>query len=298
MRRHRIAPHPTYAVVSLGAATLDRTAFADRTGRLGGALGTTVVTHAVILLVVWGLARMAPAVQPPPVVSTPGIARFVFAGLAGKSGGGGGGGDRSPQPAALMRTRPGDATAVRVAPPAALATPDQIVQEAPPEPDAWRLPVQPSDAGAQLQAGASNAPDAPPNDARGPGQGGGTDRGKGPGSGPGEGPGQGPGMRGGVGDGTYRIGDGVTAPRIVYQASPQYTPEAMRAKVQGVALLSGIVAIDGTLHDIRIARSLDGTFGLDQEAIACVRQWRFRPGTRQGQPVPVSVTIEVAFNLR
>ncbi len=72
----------------------------------------------------------------------------------------------------------------------------------------------------------------------------------------------------------------------------------MRAKLQGVAVLSGVVGVDGMLHDIRVVRSLDAAFGLDQEAITCVRQWRFRPGTRQGKPVAVYVTIEVVFTLR
>ena len=98
--------------------------------------------------------------------------------------------------------------------------------------------------------------------------------------------------------GPYGIGNGVTGPALLHRTQPQYSADAMRAKIQGVAVLSGIVGVDGTLHDIRVARSLDGTFGLDQEAIACVRQWRFRPGTRQGKPVAVYVTIEVAFTLR
>jgi TonB family protein len=108
----------------------------------------------------------------------------------------------------------------------------------------------------------------------------------------GEGPGD------GIGEGPYGIGNGVTAPDLLHRTQPQYSADAMRAKLQGVAVLTGIVGVDGRLHDIRIARSLDAAFGLDQEAIACVRQWRFRPGTRQGKPVAVYVTIEVAFNLR
>ena len=128
--------------------------------------------------------------------------------------------------------------------------------------------------------------------------GGGSGTGTGTGSGPGRGSGLGDGEGGGTGGGAYQIGNGVLPPELIHRTSPQYTAEAMRAKIQGVSLLSGIVGVDGTLHDIRISRSLDGTFGLDQEAIKCVRQWRFRPGTRQGRAVPVYVTIEVAFNLR
>lgn len=43
----------------------------------------------------------------------------------------------------------------------------------------------------------------------------------------------------------------------------------------------------GEVTDVKILRSLDATFGLDQEAIKTARQWRFSPGTRLGEPVPV-----------
>jgi TonB family protein len=55
---------------------------------------------------------------------------------------------------------------------------------------------------------------------------------------------------------------------------------------------------DGTVGDVRITKSLDPVFGLDQEAIKAARQWRFKPGMRLGQPVPVIITIELTFTLR
>jgi hypothetical protein len=50
--------------------------------------------------------------------------------------------------------------------------------------------------------------------------------------------------------------------------------------------------------DIHVVRSLDPTFGLDQKAVEAAGQWRFAPGTRLGEPVPVLVTIELTFTLR
>ena len=50
--------------------------------------------------------------------------------------------------------------------------------------------------------------------------------------------------------------------------------------------------------DVNITKSLDSTFGLDQEAIKAAKQWRFVPGRRFGQPVAVLVTIELTFTLR
>jgi TonB family protein len=55
---------------------------------------------------------------------------------------------------------------------------------------------------------------------------------------------------------------------------------------------------DGSVGAVQITRSLDQTFGLDQEAIRTVKKWRFAPGTRQGRPVPVLVEIEMTFTLR
>ena len=72
----------------------------------------------------------------------------------------------------------------------------------------------------------------------------------------------------------------------------------MRAKVQGLVRLEGVVLPDGTVGDVRVIRSLDNVFGLDEEAIKAAKQFRFRPGTRQGQPVAVLVTFEIEFALR
>jgi protein TonB len=85
---------------------------------------------------------------------------------------------------------------------------------------------------------------------------------------------------------------------LLREVKPQYTAEAMRAKVQGRVMLECIVLADGTVGNVEVLRSLDPTFGLDQEAIKAAKQWRFDPGTRFGEPVAVLVTIELTFTLR
>ena len=72
----------------------------------------------------------------------------------------------------------------------------------------------------------------------------------------------------------------------------------MRARIDGVVQLDCVILADGTVGEIRIVKSLDKRFGLDDQAIQAVRQWRFRPGRRLGEPVPVLVAIEVSFTLR
>ena len=72
----------------------------------------------------------------------------------------------------------------------------------------------------------------------------------------------------------------------------------MRARIQGLVTMEAVVMPDGSVGDIRVTRSLDQQFGLDKEAIKTVKQWRFRPGLRLGQPVPVLIVIEMSFTLR
>jgi len=95
----------------------------------------------------------------------------------------------------------------------------------------------------------------------------------------------------------YRPGNGVSLPRVLQQAKPHYTSEAMRAGVQGTVLLECVVSTDGTVSNARVLHSLDSTLGLDDEAIKAAKQWRFAPGTRNGEPVPVLVSIELTFTL-
>lgn len=91
---------------------------------------------------------------------------------------------------------------------------------------------------------------------------------------------------------------GVTLPKVVSEVKPQYTPEAMQAKIEGTVVMNAVVRTDGTPGDITITKSLDTRYGLDKQAVAALSQWRFEPGLKDGKPVPVRVTVEMRFTLR
>jgi TonB family protein len=95
-----------------------------------------------------------------------------------------------------------------------------------------------------------------------------------------------------------RPGDGVTTPLVTYERKPPYTPDAMRARIQGVVLLGCVVGVDGSVRDVKVLASLDPWLGLDEEAIKAAGQWKFKPGTLSGEAVPVWITIEMRFTLR
>jgi protein TonB len=121
--------------------------------------------------------------------------------------------------------------------------------------------------------------------------------GRGVGIGTGIGNGLGEGRGGGTGGGVYEIGNGVSSPVPIRQLDPTYTSEAMRAKVQGEVHLEAVVQPNGLLTDIKIIKSLDRTYGLDQSAIEAARKWLFRPGMKDGKAVPVRVQLILEFRL-
>lgn len=129
----------------------------------------------------------------------------------------------------------------------------------------------------------------------GPGSAGGMGNGSNGGLGSGKGPGYGTGENGGLGGGIYNAGGGVTSPVLVSQVDPEYSDEARKAKYSGSVTLAIIVDTEGRARDIRVTRSLG--MGLDEKAIESVQKWRFKPGTRGGQPVNVRATVVVNFRL-
>ena len=64
-----------------------------------------------------------------------------------------------------------------------------------------------------------------------------------------------------------RPGNGVTMPVEIQKGIPRYTSEAMRARIQGAIMVECVVQTSGVCTDIRVKRSFDPAFGLDQEAI-------------------------------
>lgn len=91
---------------------------------------------------------------------------------------------------------------------------------------------------------------------------------------------------------------GVTLPSPLVEVKPVYNPAAMQAGIEGTVLMDTVVLADGSVGDVKIVRSLDTMYGLDQAAIDAMKQWRFRPGMKDGSPVRVAVNVEMTFTLK
>jgi periplasmic protein TonB len=259
--------------------------------RVGNAFSVSLVTHVLLALGLLFLFTL-PVVQAPDSQNALSLKDIVWIAQPGPGGGGGGGGNKTPDPPRKAELPDKAKTTVPVE-----QTPKPKAPEPPKQEQQITIPAQPVASGVEQLPGAITQM-VTPTISLGSGTGGGAGTGRGAGVGSGDGSGLGPGYGGGFGGGAYRPGNGVTSPVLVREVKPNYTADAMRAKIQGVVWLEAVVMQDGSVGQVRVTRSLDPTFGLDQEAERTVKKWAFRPGTRLGQPVPVLIEIEMSFTLR
>ncbi len=93
----------------------------------------------------------------------------------------------------------------------------------------------------------------------------------------------------------YEVGDDVKPPKLVHYVEPDFSPDSKEAYVEGTVKISTVVTDEGLPTNLHVTSGLNSE--QDRTAIEAVKQWRFQPGTKSGQPVNVRVTIEVTFHL-
>ena len=86
---------------------------------------------------------------------------------------------------------------------------------------------------------------------------------------------------------------GVQMPKPTHTPKPVYPAGPLRARIRGTVKMELVVLSDGKVGDVRVVGSVDPE--LDKAAIACARQWRFKPGTKDGQPAAVVVELNLSF---
>src|SRR5258706_5573454 len=88
----------------------------------------------------------------------------------------------------------------------------------------------------------------------------------------------------------------LSAPDAIQESDPGYPIELMRANVQGVVTLYAVIHSDGTVGDIRVLTSPDDR--LDALAKSALARWKFRPATKDGQPVALEAVVVIPFRAR
>jgi len=95
--------------------------------------------------------------------------------------------------------------------------------------------------------------------------------------------------------GPLRVGGDVKAPVVVHRVDPQYPDIARKSRLAGVVIVEAIIDKNGNVDQVKVLKGLP--MGLTENAEADVKQWKFKPGTLNGEPVDVIFNLTVNFTL-
>ncbi len=91
--------------------------------------------------------------------------------------------------------------------------------------------------------------------------------------------------------------DGVTEPVLVHRVRPVYPEKAKKRRIEGKVIFQIVIREDGTVGEVKVLKEPAADLGFREAAVAAVKQWRYRPATKDGKPVPVYFTVVVKFRL-
>ena len=304
IRQGRLRANPAGMRPGVFGSALFWTGGADRRSQgLSAIVSTGLHAVGILLVTLLTTVTLTTASDTLDLGEPPRLTRLVFVAEPGPGGGGGGGGLRMPDPPPKAERKGPHAISSPV--------PERLKPRRVEPADTPKTPEPPLENEslptifAPLAALRADTRDirglltetASEHDAsQGPGEGGGAGDGGGTGVGEGTGSGVGSGSGGGTGGGPYRAGSGIVAPRLLHEERPDYTEEARRHGIEGDVLLEVVVLSDGTVSNVRILRRLG--YGLDEQAVRAIQQWRFAAAERLGVPVDVLVEVAVEFRLR
>jgi TonB family protein len=93
----------------------------------------------------------------------------------------------------------------------------------------------------------------------------------------------------------YVAGGDVKPPKVIHYVEPEFSPSSQEAYVEGVVRIAAIVNLDGVPGDLQVTKGLNAEE--DKLAVEALKQWRFKPGTKNDRPVRVKINVEINFHL-
>ena len=272
--------------------------FERKPERMGGALASSVGVHAALGLIALLLTLYGPKPQIATPVTPDRLNKdIVWLSVPGPGGGGGGGGNQMKEPPRKAEL-PGKE---KITVPAA-KLPEVVPTPKPPDPpkpeQQLTIPAKTLGDAQQIAVGAIEGTNPSATLSQGTGTNGGAGTGAGGGIGPGQGSGLGPGTAAAQGAGPTVQETAWSCPACCARSGRTTRPTRCAPRSREPSGLRRWCCRTARSVRPRVVRSLDSTFGLDEEALKAAKQWRFAPGTRFGQAVAVLVTIELTFTLR
>jgi len=279
---------PPLELTSTPIPVPDRMAVKPNPWAIGISSGVNI---AILLIALFFVGRKIVQTIKPPLNATPLEVEAWKGPQANKAaGGGGGGGDHSLVDASKGKLPPREPEPKVPPQVQTLDKPKLAMEAAINVQNDFKLPDNPNlpNIGVKNSANVKLA-------SNGQGGGGGIGTGYGGGIGSGSGNGYGSGTGGNAGGGLYKIGGGVSAPVLIYHVDAEFSDEARKQKYQGLCLVEITVDAQGNPQNPRVPRPLG--MGLDENAIKAIMQYKFKPATFNGKPVPVRIGVEVNFRI-
>ncbi len=107
---------------------------------------------------------------------------------------------------------------------------------------------------------------------------------------------EGPPFPGYSGPAPLRMSGDIVPPEKLFYPAPRYTEEGRQQRVQGVVILEAIIDRAGNVNQVRVLKGLP--MGLTESAVEAASSWKFRPATRNGEPVAVYFNLTIRFSLQ
>ncbi len=82
---------------------------------------------------------------------------------------------------------------------------------------------------------------------------------------------------------------------LITRVSPLFPVEAIEQSISGLVVLEAIIAVDGSIHEVKV---ISGDPLLAASTVEAVTQWRYRPTALNGRAVEVVTRIEVTFRFQ
>ena len=93
----------------------------------------------------------------------------------------------------------------------------------------------------------------------------------------------------------FTPGGDVKPPKVIHYVEPDFSPSSQEAYVEGVVRIGAVVDTEGIPVDLHVVKGLNAQE--DRLAVEALKQWRFKPGTKNDKPVKVKINVEINFHL-
>lgn len=85
-------------------------------------------------------------------------------------------------------------------------------------------------------------------------------------------------------------------PKVLHSVPLELSPEAIQSRASGAIQVAFIVDKDGNAQNVHVTRGVG--MGMDGRAVEAIKQYKFEPYLKDGQPIAQATTLELKFDAK